>query len=757
MQAPKSSKQFLTSKGIASRGQETLLILAITAALFILFALISYQQTDPGWSRAQAQGYISNLEGLSGAWTADFLFYFLGYTAFIIPTAIGIIAWVYFRIIKGITESNTAFRCLNSRLTGLAMTTLTLCSMASLYVGNVSMLPASAGGVIGQVIGWHMLQLFSSFGSALISIACLLIGASLMSRYSLLFMIEKTGEFCYKLAAHTRKTIKDFDATRLSLPQRKTIEPASTPTEQVVPTPSVEPTLVPLSPTAPTTPALVKTVFEFPPLELLDKPKAVGKKSYSNQQLQMLSRDVEMRLLDFGVEVKVVAVNPGPVVTRFELQLAAGTKVSKISGLAKDLARSLSVNSVRVVEIIPGKSVIGLELPNIERETVRLIEVVKSQQYTSARSPLTLALGKDISGHPIVVDLGKMPHLLVAGTTGSGKSVGLNAMLLSLLYKATPDQLKLILIDPKMLELSTYSDIPHLLTPVITDMREAANSLRWCVAEMERRYRLMASVGVRNLQGYNAKIQRSIKAGKPIADPLWTPESGGEAPMLEPLPSIVVLADEFADLMMVAGKKIETLICRIAQKARAAGIHLILATQRPSVDVITGLIKANVPTRIAFQVSSKIDSRVILDQGGADQLLGHGDMLYLPPGSGVPVRVHGAFVSDDEVHRVVKQLKKTAKPEYLTDITTASHDTDMPGSTDSANGDNNGKDPLYDQAVAIVTKTRRASISNVQRRLKIGYNRAATIVEAMEEAGIVSAMENNGSREVLVPEGAGEE
>jgi S-DNA-T family DNA segregation ATPase FtsK/SpoIIIE len=450
--------------------------------------------------------------------------------------------------------------------------------------------------------------------------------------------------------------------------------------------------------------------------------------------------------------VQVVAVHPGPVITRFEMQLAPGIKVSRISSLAKDLARALSVISVRIVDVIPGKSVVGLEVPNESRETVRLSEVLSSQQYELIKSPLALALGKDISGHPVIVDLGKMPHLLVAGTTGSGKSVGLNAMLIGLLYKSTPAELRMILVDPKMLELSIYEGIPHLLTPVVTDMKEAANALRWCVIEMDRRYRLMASLGVRNLASFNNKIKEAEKRGAPLPDPTWNAESDKPCPNLQTHPYIVVVIDEYADMMMVVGKKIEQLIARIAQKARAAGIHLILATQRPSVDVITGLIKANIPTRIAFQVSSKIDSRTVLDQGGAEQLLGNGDMLYLPPGTSVPVRVHGALVTDHEVHRVVEDWKRRGQADYIEEITRDNETgtAEMAGSVEGGEDDPE-HDPLYDQAVNIVTVTRRASISSIQRRLKIGYNRAARLVEQMEVAGLVGPMESNGSREVLAP------
>lgn len=501
-------------------------------------------------------------------------------------------------------------------------------------------------------------------------------------------------------------------------------------------------------------------VVGLPPLNLLDdyKQQTFG---YSNAQLQNMSNDVELRLKDFGIDAKVVEVCPGPVVTRFELELSAGTKVSRITTLAKDLARSLSVISVRVVEVIPGKSVIGLELPNEKREIVRLKEVLASEQYEKTKASLALALGKDIAGIPVVADLARMPHLLVAGTTGSGKSVCLNALLLSLLYKYTPQELRLILIDPKMLELSIYDGIPHLLTPVVTDMKEASNALLWSVSEMERRYRLMMSLGVRNIAGFNHKIKEARAKGKPILDPLWVPNYSpfvdgtnegvnDEQPELNELPYLVIFADEYADMIMVVGKKVEELIARIAQKARAAGIHLILATQRPSVDVITGLIKANIPSRIAFQVSSKIDSRTILDQAGADQLLGHGDMLYLPPGTAIPVRVHGAFVADEEVHRVVNDWKQRGTPEYIDSILDGieeNSDTSNPDGNNSADAE---KDALYDQAVEFVLETRKVSISSIQRRFKIGYNRAARIVEAMENAGLVSPMETNGTRSILM-------
>jgi len=498
---------------------------------------------------------------------------------------------------------------------------------------------------------------------------------------------------------------------------------------------------------------------ELPPLSLLDDPPE-QKQGYSEDSLEAMSRLVELKLKDFNIDVEVRSVSPGPVITRFELDPAPGVKVSQIANLSKDLARSLSVVSVRIVEVIPGKSFVGLEIPNEVRQLVTLGEILKSKAYDEMASPLTLALGKDIGGKSVVADLARMPHLLIAGTTGSGKSVGINAMVLSILYKAQPEQVRMIMIDPKMLELSVYEGIPHLLAPVVTDMKEASNSLRWCVAEMDRRYRLMSALGVRNIGGYNRKVRDAIDAGDPIKDPIFRPpeifdeDKPIEHPTLMPLPFIVVIIDELADMMMIVGKKVEELIARLAQKARASGIHMILATQRPSVDVITGLIKANVPTRIAFQVSAKVDSRTILDQMGAENLLGHGDMLYLPPGTSLPVRVHGAFVDDNEVHAVVRQLKKSGAPRYMDEILEGPTGP-TPGlvgidkmPADSADAE---EDPLYDQAVQIVLDTRKASISGVQRRLKIGYNRAARMVESMEAAGLVGPLQSNGTREILAP------
>jgi len=523
--------------------------------------------------------------------------------------------------------------------------------------------------------------------------------------------------------------------------------------ETKVAKPKVEPTIVKQDDEIEAgRPAVDEAIGTMPSFELLDRADKV-KNPISQEELDGVSRLVEEKLADFNIEARVVGVYPGPVITRFELDLAPGVKVSRISGLAKDLARAMSALSVRVVEVIPGKSFIGLELPNKNREMVRLSEVIECEAFQKSESPLTMVLGGDISGKPVIVDLGKMPHLLVAGTTGSGKSVGVNTMILSLLYKSSPEDVRMIMIDPKMLELSVYEGIPHLLSEVVTDMKDAANALRWCVGEMERRYRLMSALGVRNLKGYNTKVLKGIEDGQPIKDPLWRFEESMEtmAPDLEKLPSIVVIVDEFADMMMIVGKKVEELIARIAQKARAAGIHLVLATQRPSVDVITGLIKANIPTRIAFQVSSKIDSRTILDQQGAEALLGMGDMLYLPPGTGVPTRVHGAFVDDHEVHAVVADWKKRGAPEYIDEILNgdASAETLLPGEQPEE-GDQE-YDAFYDEAVSFVTESRRASVSGVQRKFRIGYNRAARLVEQMELSGVVSAAGHNGTREVLAP------
>lgn len=723
------------------RVREGALIITGAVSLFLLLALITYHNSDPSWSHTITTANIANFGGVVGAWLADILFCAFGYLAYLFPIMLVYAAWLPFKY--GEDDKNIVLFLL--RTLGFLLILAASTSLAALYFVN-NYLPTGSGGILGNLLSTKMAGEFNTFGTGLIMLALLLAGITIFSGLSWLKIVDAIGRGVLIICAFIGKTAKRIANIQL----RKTPMEIK---EKIPPKLSfTKPDPVKINPIEP------KIIFApnitskaKPALELLDLPDDSGGKGYTREQLEQMSREVELRLHDFGIDAQVVAVHPGPVITRFELQLAAGTKVSKITSLAKDLARSLSVISVRVVEVIPGKSVIGLEVPNENREMVRLREILSSKQYRNAHSPLILALGKDISGNPVVVDLAKMPHLLLAGTTGSGKSVGLNAILLSLLYKYSPQEVRMILIDPKMLELSVYADIPHLLTPVVTDMKDAANVLRWCVAEMERRYKVMASLGVRNIIGYNNKIKEAKKKGAPLLDPLWENDQSEKPDELTELPYIVVIADEYADMMMVVGKKVEELIARIAQKARASGIHLILATQRPSVDVITGLIKANIPSRIAFQVSSKVDSRTILDQMGAEQLLGYGDMLYLPPGTVVPIRVHGAFVADDEVHKVAAEMKKHGKPEYVDQITDGSINA-IPGIDSIANfeDDDSEKDPVYDHAVQLVLETRKVSISSIQRRFKIGYNRAARIVEAMEAAGLVSPMESNGNREVLV-------
>ncbi len=771
------------------RLQDGLLLLVIAFSLFLMLALFTHVSYDPGWAQLGKDLPVINAGGMVGALISAGLLYVLGYFAYFIPILLCYGTFWYFRHRHELANDYHRYFLL-LRATGILFILLPGCALASLHWRTTTLL--SGGGWLGNWLAIKMVGSFNYSGGSLILLALFLCGITLFSGFSWLKVADFLGEQVWSISAWFQRIAQRVDdwAVSSSVDEERLREeeyepPITTPPSPTKIKPQImrlepkisaiatdieadedEPYIPSANPLPNRKPSLIipaakkvkseAVIFEsstdnaLPPLNLLDPADNSQFHGYSNQQLEAISRDVELRLQDFGIQVKVVAVHPGPVVTRFELQLAAGTKVSRITALAKDLARSLSVISVRVVEIIPGKSVIGLELPNIDREIVRLREIVAADLYQTAASPLTLAMGKDISGHPVTVDLAKMPHLLVAGTTGSGKSVGLNAMLLSLLYKATPAQLRMILIDPKMLELSIYEGIPHLLTPVVTDMKDAANALRWAVAEMDRRYRLMAALGVRNLMGYNAKIKEGIAKDQPLLDPFFQPGYGDEPTPLQVLPYVVVLIDEFADMMMLVGKKVEELIARIAQKARAAGIHLILATQRPSVDVITGLIKANIPTRIAFQVSSKIDSRTILDQQGAEQLLGYGDMLYLAPGTGVPVRIHGAFVADDEVHRVVQDLKSRGQPQYLPEILAGEDSEGGEGVNIDGSTFTGEQDPLYDQAVQMVIESRRASISHVQRRLKIGYNRAANIVESMEAAGVVSRMDSNGSREVLV-------
>ncbi len=731
-------------------------------ALILLVALVSYDPADPGFSFTGRDGSVSNAIGPVGAYLADVFFLLFGRPAYLFPVMLAYVGWILFHF-RGAAPS-VGRRELAMRSAGFVVTLATSCGLATLHFSPDG-LPHTAGGVLGAQVGGGVGGALSFLGATLLLLAMWLAGVSLFIGVSWLAMMDAVGRATLGGIGWARDQLDQLRDTiqgrRAAQARHQEVRKHQQKASSRKP-PKIEPVMQKLETSERVEKERQVPLFEppaateVPPLSLLDDPPERAAQ-YSEGALDAMSRLVELKLRDFGVEVEVVSVHPGPVVTRFELQPAPGVKVSQISNLSKDLARALSAISVRVVEVIPGKSVVGLEIPNEVRELVTLGEILKSKAYDDMRSPLALALGKDIGGQSVVADLARMPHLLIAGTTGSGKSVAINAMVLSLLYKATPEHVRLIMVDPKMLELSVYEGIPHLLAPVVTDMKEAANALRWCVAEMERRYRLMASLGVRNIGGFNRKVQDAAAKGKPIADPTFVPpqvfegEEPPAAPELTTLPYVVVIVDELADLMMIVGKKVEELIARLAQKARASGIHLVLATQRPSVDVITGLIKANIPSRIAFQVSSRVDSRTILDQMGAETLLGHGDMLYLPPGTSVPQRVHGAFVADQEVHRVVAHLRKAGAPVYLDEVLEGPSVPVLASEAAAAASSDAEQDPLYDEAVRIVTETRKASISGVQRRLKIGYNRAARMVEAMEEAGIVGPLESNGSREVLVP------
>lgn len=764
---PQSPKQVMDQLQVRLR--EGALIALVALCLYLCLALFSFDPSDPGWSYTGVDSEVSNLMGRLGAWIADVLFFLFGYLACIFPMMLGYQAWLVFRERGREFDFNWPMFAL--RALGLLLTLAAGAGIASLHFYRAGAnLRQGSGGVLGsELAGW--LEPASGYmGATLVLLACFLFGLTAFIDISWIKVMDRVGRWTLTLAdrgqvAWVRWRNRSQEQARAREVTDQRHEALAREVEKKLHREPVK--ILALAPKPPEVSARVArekqgnlfkvdAVDGLPALHLLDASVPDASRGRSADDLEAMSRLLELKLLDYGVEALVEAVFPGPVITRFEIKPSPGVKVSKISGLVKDLARSLAVISVRVVEVIPGKSVIGIEIPNVDREIVKLSQVLSSNAYDNAQSPLSLALGHDIAGEPVVVDLARMPHLLVAGTTGSGKSVGINAMIISILFKASPEDVRLIMVDPKMLELAVYEGIPHLLTPVVTDMKDAANALRWCVAEMERRYRLMAALGVRNVGGFNRKVKDAEKAGTPLTDPLWqpTPLQGLEetAPNLSTLPFIVVIIDEFADMMMVVGKKVEELIARIAQKARAAGIHLILATQRPSVDVITGLIKANVPTRIAFQVSSKIDSRTILDQGGAEQLLGHGDMLYLPAGSALPVRVHGAFVDDDEVHRVVDSWKQLGAPNYLDEILDPRSDNDlMPGVAGGQDDDEDGEqDLLYDEAVEFVATSRRASISAVQRKLRVGYNRAARMIETMEQAGIVSEMNTNGSREVLI-------
>lgn len=739
--------------------RESALLVCLALAVILLIALVTYSTADPGFSRSGINITVHNAIGRVGAWVSDLLFVLFGYPAYLFPVLVGYSGWLLFRRAAA-QHATTARLNVPIRVLGLVFGLIAASAISALkFTMAAHHLPEAAGGVVGQGIGFGLQSGLSDVGATLLLIAFFLGCVTISTNFSWVSAMDWIGRMALRSTTVVRRGVTWLRDTVDGRRERKTrlhVRAAESSKQAQRSKPKIEPVLRPIRPSARVQEERQVPLFgpvaadQLPPLLLLDNPP-VKQAGYSRSALEAMSRQVELKLRDFGVEAEVVAVNPGPIVTRFELQPAAGVKVNQISNLAKDLARALSAVSVRIVEVIPGKSVVGLEIPNETRELVTLGEILRSSAYDNAAGSLTLALGKDIGGRPVVADLSRMPHLLIAGTTGSGKSVAINAMILSLIYKATASHTRLIMIDPKMLELSVYEGIPHLLAPVVTDMKEAANALRWCVAEMERRYKQLAALGVRNLASYNRKVSEAIAKGKPIIDPLAKPQEladdVGELPVLEPLPQLVVVVDELADMMLVVGKKVEELIARLAQKARASGIHLILATQRPSVDVITGLIKANIPARMAFQVSARVDSRTILDQMGAESLLGHGDMLYLPPGTGLPQRVHGAFVSDQEVHRVVDALKASGQPQYLDEVLEDPVDNGAAGLGETGTE----QDPLYDQAVRVVTETRKASISGVQRRLRVGYNRAARMVEDMEAAGVVGPLASNGAREVLAP------
>lgn len=747
-----------TIKGL----REVALLGFFTVSLFFFIALITFSNEDAGWTHSGSMSIINNACGVVGAWVADFVLSVFGLMAYLFPT---MILWHGYLVYTQKEKQNGKL-IIAIRWAGFVATLISGSAIFYLHVLRIKIdLPGSTGGILGQEVGEALLFVLGNSGATLLLLAFFLAGITLFTGLSWIALLDFVGKYsllianvCYKKCMSLFGSYKDQRVRARQLKSELPVKEKTTKKSKL----KIAPLMKSIDKGDREAKESQVDIFEepfdsksykgkLPPLALLDK--RISKiKGYSETDLEEMSRRVEDVLQDFNVVVEVVAVHPGPVITRFELKLAAGLKVSRVSGLSKDIARGLSVTSVRIVEIIQGKSVIGLEIPNREREMVSLRDLIAARNFEKAKSKLTFAMGKDISGNPVIADLGKMPHALVAGTTGSGKSVAINTMILSLLYKATPEDVRLIMIDPKMLELSVYEGIPHLLTPVVTDMKDAQNALRWSVAEMERRYKLMSKVGVRNLAGFNQVIAEAEKKGEPIRDPLFQLteplEEGEEFPTLTKLPSIVIVIDELADMMMIVGKKVEELIARLAQKARAAGIHLVLATQRPSVDVLTGLIKANVPTRISFQVSSRIDSRTILDQGGAEALLGNGDMLFLPSGTSIPIRAHGAFVDDHEVHKIVEFLKQTAPADYLEEITQERSDMGEPVAEGAADAE---MDDLYDQAVMFVTESRKASISSVQRRFKVGYNRAARMIEDMEAAGVVSGPEGNGSRQVLAP------
>ena len=788
---PDSKGELNEGVGLMRFTQETILFLSAVALLLLVLSMFSFSPKDPSWSGSGLGGPVRNWMGMVGAWVADGMYFWFGYSAWWLVALLGrfwLMAWAKWLRTDDTARSNqakdTEAKWKNRLVFWIGLFVLMSSSSALEWARLTrwdALLPGTSGGALGYAVGHLSLKWLGFNGSSLIEIVCLALGMGWAFGFSWGQVCESLGGKIDGLMqsrqvkremeedlAMGQQALREREQLQSKLPAEPQLHPFENEFEEKplfaaagVAAPVFAAPVAPMVIEAPVTavPRSERVVKErqkplfnelpdskLPQVDLLDS-LTLRQEGVAPETLEMTSRMIEKRLKDFGVEVRVVAAAPGPVITRYEIEPATGVKGSQVVNLAKDLARSLSLISIRVVETIPGKNYMALELPNAKRQSIKLSEILGSQVYNEAKSMLTMGLGKDIVGNPVVADLAKMPHVLVAGTTGSGKSVGINAMILSLLYKAEARDVRLLMIDPKMLEMSVYEGIPHLLAPVVTDMRQAAHGLNWCVGEMERRYKLMSKMGVRNLAGYNTKIDDATEREEFILNPFsLTPD---DPEPLKRLPHIVVVIDELADLMMVVGKKIEELIARLAQKARAAGIHLILATQRPSVDVITGLIKANIPTRIAFQVSSKIDSRTILDQMGAEALLGMGDMLYMPSGTGFPVRVHGAFVSDEEVHRVVSYLKTQGEPDYIEGVleggTTDGEDTGY-GDTGDAE-----KDPMYDQAVEVVLKNRKASISLVQRHLKIGYNRAARLVEEMEKAGLVSSMSTSGQREILVP------
>ncbi|ODS61032.1 MAG: cell division protein FtsK [Acidovorax sp. SCN 65-108] len=754
--------------GAARFGHEIGLMVGLLALVFWLLALLSYSAQDAAWSTSGARGgrLVANWAGRFGAWLADGSYFALGFSVWWCVAA-GVRAWLssLARWMRGGESAPGAASPMRRRALFWVGLVVLMCASTALEWSRLyrfeAFLPGHAGGVLGYITGPASVKWLGFTGSGLLAIVLAVLGAALVFRFSWDHVAEFVGARIDALVQSRlakREVAKDVAVGRKAAREREVVvleERTESEVHHPQPIQIIEPVLVDVPQSTRVVKERQKPLFtempdsKLPLVDLLDGPLQ-RQETVAPETLEMTSRLIEKKLKDFGVEVRVVAAMPGPVITRYEIEPATGVKGSQIVGLAKDLARSLSLVSIRVVETIPGKNFMALELPNAKRQSIRLSEILGSQVYHEAKSMLTMGLGKDIVGNPVVADLAKMPHVLVAGTTGSGKSVGINAMILSLLYKAEARDVRLLMIDPKMLEMSVYEGIPHLLAPVVTDMKQAAHGLNWCVAEMERRYKLMSKLGVRNLAGYNVKIDEAKAREEFIYNPFsLTPE---EPEPLQRLPHIVVIIDELADLMMVVGKKIEELIARLAQKARAAGIHLILATQRPSVDVITGLIKANIPTRIAFSVGSKIDSRTILDQMGAEALLGMGDMLYMASGTGLPIRVHGAFVSDEEVHRVVSYLKEQGEPDYIEGVLeggTVDGEGDLSG--EGGGGEGGEKDPMYDQAVEVVLKDRKASISYVQRKLRIGYNRSARLLEDMEKAGLVSGLTTSGQREVLVP------